>query len=168
MARNGIHSSLPYHKCKTIVSPSCYFYHFTNATVPFFHSLVSIQGLILGVEHPYYLEPGYGGWEASHANTASTMAHGGPPPAASSGTAKGGAVDGSSGVAQKYIPPSVKTYEDKIRMGTLKHAIGDYCTEITKSKSSARASTSTQHYLSAFEDILQAHFWSKACLIFLL
>ena len=25
--------------------------------------LVSIQGLILGVEHPYYLEPGYGGWE---------------------------------------------------------------------------------------------------------
>lgn len=25
--------------------------------------LVSIQGLILGVEHPYYLEPGHGGWE---------------------------------------------------------------------------------------------------------
>ena len=27
--------------------------------------LVSIQGLILGVEHPYYLEPGFGGWEES-------------------------------------------------------------------------------------------------------
>ena len=25
--------------------------------------LVSLQGLILGVEHPYYLEPGHGGWE---------------------------------------------------------------------------------------------------------
>ena len=25
--------------------------------------LVSLQGLILGVEHPYYLEPGRGGWE---------------------------------------------------------------------------------------------------------
>jgi hypothetical protein len=30
--------------------------------------LVSIQGLILGVEHPYYLEPGYGGWEG-HKNS---------------------------------------------------------------------------------------------------
>jgi ubiquitin-protein ligase len=25
--------------------------------------LMSIQGLILGVQHPYYLEPGHGGWE---------------------------------------------------------------------------------------------------------
>ena len=90
-----------------------------------------------------------------------TMAHGGPPPPASSGTtAKGSGVNGSGGGAEKYIPHSVRMYEDRIRLGTLKHAIGDYCTGIIKSKSSARAPTS-QHYLSAFEDILQAHFWSE-------
>ena len=133
----------------------------------FFNSLVSIQGLILGVEHPYYLEPGYGGWEGSHGNNAATMAHGGPSASASSITAaKSGGVDGSSSAAvDKYVPPQVRTYEDRIRMGTLKHAIGDYCNEIVRSRPSARAKTS-QHYLSAFEDILQAHFWSEVFVCF--
>lgn len=37
--------------------------------------LVSIQGLILGVEHPYYLEPGFGGWEESVSKGATVPPH---------------------------------------------------------------------------------------------
>ena len=58
--------------------------------------LVSIQGLILGVEHPYYLEPGHGGWEGQVKN-------------------------GSGG----NHPPHVKRHEDRIRVGTLKFALLD-------------------------------------------
>jgi ubiquitin-protein ligase len=58
--------------------------------------LVSIQGLILGVEHPYYLEPGHGGWEGQIKN-----GHGG------------------------NHPPHVKRHEDRIRVGTLKFALLD-------------------------------------------
>ena len=58
--------------------------------------LVSIQGLILGVEHPYYLEPGHGGWE---------------------GDIKQGGV--------KTVPLHVKQYEDRIRKGTMQFAMLD-------------------------------------------
>jgi hypothetical protein len=36
--------------------------------------LMSIQGLILGFEHPYYLEPGHGGWEGDVKSAAATSA----------------------------------------------------------------------------------------------
>ena len=37
--------------------------------------LVSLQGLILGVEHPYYLEPGHGGWEGKISEAPSSAAN---------------------------------------------------------------------------------------------
>lgn len=37
--------------------------------------LISIQGLILGVEHPYYLEPGHGGWEGQVKNGGANPPH---------------------------------------------------------------------------------------------
>lgn len=44
-----------------------------NSTV--LQVLVSIQGLILGVEHPYYLEPGHGRWEGQVKNEGEHPAH---------------------------------------------------------------------------------------------
>mmetsp|Transcript_25385 Transcript_25385/g.54609 ORF Transcript_25385/g.54609 Transcript_25385/m.54609 type:complete len:593 (-) Transcript_25385:473-2251(-) len=118
--------------------------------------LVSIQGLILGVAHPYYLEPGHGGWEGSHSNTAVIANHG---QAAGSGAAKSGAGIGISSGGQSYIPSNVKRYEDSIRMATMKYAITEYCRSLG-------TTTSRPNYLSAFEDILRSHFWHrKDCIL---
>ena len=62
--------------------------------------LVSVQGLILGVEHPYYLEPGFGGWGES--------------------TNK---MPDKSG----YVPGQVKVADFKIRLGTIKYAMLEMC-----------------------------------------
>ena len=62
--------------------------------------LVSIQGLIFGVEHPYYLEPGFGGWEEPSSTT------------------------NKKGVP---VPPHVKSSNAKIREGTVKYAMLETC-----------------------------------------
>ncbi|KAL9185864.1 hypothetical protein ACHAXT_003641 [Thalassiosira profunda] len=172
--------------------------------------LVSIQGLILGVEHPYYMEPGYGGWEASHSSKAAKKAaimNGGadlasPPPAGTSATTqmvakmaeikagKGGAAGAASAAAggagavaatntatttanpqngtslHSYIPLNVRRFEDNIRVGTLKYGIGEYCREVIKQSQSATAASARPNYLSAFQDIVHAHFWHrKECIL---
>ena len=123
--------------------------------------LVSIQGLILGVEHPFYMEPGYGGWEASHNNAAAKIKHGG---GVSGGATTGPGTSGSGGGKsvgqnQNRVPTNVRRYEDTIRAGTMKYAVAEYCRDLNAS--SATTTPTRPNYLSAFEDIIRAHFWRE-------
>ena len=122
--------------------------------------LVSIQGLILGVEHPFYMEPGYGGWEASHNGAAAKMKHGGGG-AATTGPGGTSGSGGGKGVGQNQsrVPTNVRRYEDTIRAGTMKYAIAEYCRDLNAS--SATTTPTRPNYLSAFEDIIRAHFWRE-------
>jgi len=93
--------------------------------------LVSIQGLILGVKHPYFLEPGYGGWEENGNN-----------------------------LQNMKVSPKIKSYENKIRLGTIQFAATTYIGDLNKWTSSGTMPPSLK-YLSAFTDILRAHFWHR-------
>lgn len=64
---------------------------------------------------------------------------------------------GAADTATNEVSPTVKRYDDNIRLGTLKVAIAEHIRNLHKSKSSA----STKNYLSAFEDIVRAHFWHR-------
>merc|ERR1740139_691251 len=71
--------------------------------------LVSIQSLMLGVEHPYFLEPGYGGWEAQvkegdFESVGKTLA-------------------GEVVKEELTLPPKAWLYEDKIRLGSMHCAL---------------------------------------------
>ena len=73
--------------------------------------LISIQGLILGAEHPYYLEPGHGGWEGtvkegSFQRTGHLLKTGGI-------------------VHEDFVPRHVAIYENKLRIGTVRYAMLD-------------------------------------------
>lgn len=73
--------------------------------------LISIQGLLLGIEHPYYLEPGFGGWEDQvKEGDFQITGH----------TLKGDSVKEEVGV-----PIKVVLYEDELRVGTVKYAMLD-------------------------------------------
>ena len=71
--------------------------------------LISIQGLILGVEHPYYLEPGHGGWEG----TVKTGDF----------ASRGQTLAGHVVSEDVNVPPHVRLYEDQIRSGTIRYAM---------------------------------------------
>uniref|UniRef100_A0A7S3KY03 UBC core domain-containing protein n=1 Tax=Amphora coffeiformis TaxID=265554 RepID=A0A7S3KY03_9STRA len=94
--------------------------------------LVSIQGLILGVEHPYYLEPGFGGWEESIVNH------------------KGA-----------HVPPHVKSSDAKIREGTVKYAMLETC-KATPRYLHAFQDVITAHFTHHKESILkEVRGWGK-------
>eukprot|EP00581_Thalassiosira_minuscula_P008299 CAMPEP_0183702758 /NCGR_PEP_ID=MMETSP0737-20130205/759_1 /TAXON_ID=385413 /ORGANISM="Thalassiosira miniscula, Strain CCMP1093" /LENGTH=1186 /DNA_ID=CAMNT_0025929429 /DNA_START=37 /DNA_END=3598 /DNA_ORIENTATION=+ len=100
--------------------------------------LISIQGLILGVEHPYYLEPGHGGWEGTVKDgdfqvTGQTLA-------------------GQSVKEEVGVPLQVVLYEDVLRVGTARHAM------ISPLKSSLDERSMGRTGLEAFGDIVRAHF----------
>lgn len=104
--------------------------------------LISIQGLLLGVEHPYYLEPGHGGWEGKVKEgdfqvTGQTLA--------------GEVVQEEVGVPLKVI-----LYEDVLRVGTARYAVAQPLKEALDGKRSAAAMGRTG--LEAFGDIVRAHF----------
>jgi len=84
--------------------------------------LVSIQGLILGVEHPHFLEPGHGGWGA---------------------------------LLQGEVTIAIQAEEDQYREGTLQHAILGMLLFLNKST----PTTSNDHVLAPFKDILQSYFF---------
>jgi Ubiquitin-protein ligase len=104
--------------------------------------LMSIQALILGAEHPYYLEPGHGGWEGQK----SVSGNG-----------------GGSGIGEeaKKVPAHVRVFEDKIREGTLRYAMLDHIAMVNGSNSGSSNSppAAKYKYLECFQDILQAHFY---------
>ena len=95
-------------------------------------------------EHPYYLEPGHGGWE---------------------GTVKEGdfqhtghTLSGASVTQEIGVPIEVILYEDVLRVGTVKHAIVH---PIKLSLEKSTLMTSSNDGLEAFSDIILAHFYEN-------
>mmetsp|Transcript_27180 Transcript_27180/g.61949 ORF Transcript_27180/g.61949 Transcript_27180/m.61949 type:complete len:1130 (-) Transcript_27180:90-3479(-) len=103
--------------------------------------LISIQGLILGVEHPFFLEPGHGGWE-------------GKIKAEGEFTKKGHTLAGHTVTEEVGLPLNVVMFEDKIRIGTARYAM----LEPLKYALTPRKNGS----LEAFASIIQAHFKESA------
>mmetsp|Transcript_19213 Transcript_19213/g.41635 ORF Transcript_19213/g.41635 Transcript_19213/m.41635 type:complete len:1158 (-) Transcript_19213:1600-5073(-) len=99
--------------------------------------LISIQGLILGVEHPYYLEPGHGGWEGNVKE--------------GDFQAKGQTLSGQTVHQELGVPIQVVLYEDVLRVGTVKYAM-------VQSLKWALEGSMSKHGLEAFSEIIQAHF----------
>lgn len=93
--------------------------------------LVSIQGLILGVDHPYYLEPGFGGWEGIVKEGQFTQV--------------GQTLRGEIVPSEVGLPVEVVEYEDVIRLGTLKYAIEDMI--------------KVPSYLEGFRQEIHVHFY---------
>ena len=88
--------------------------------------LISIQGLVLGAEHPYYLEPGHGGWEGrvkegSFQRTGHTL--------------RGGAVQ------EDLIPMHVAVYENRVRVATLRFAMLDMLGMVGASSATTKETT---------------------------
>jgi ubiquitin-protein ligase len=101
--------------------------------------LISIQGLILGVEHPYFLEPGHGGWEG-------TVKEG-------QYQVTGHTLSGATVKQEMGLPAEVVLYEDEIRVGTVKYAM------IQALEASFNPSNTSYNWLRPFFDIIQAHFY---------
>ena len=93
--------------------------------------LISIQGLILGVEHPYFLEPGHGGWEGTIKDGDFIV--------------KGKTVSGKS-VQEDVVPLRVAVYEDNLRVGTLRFAMDGLVSKHPP-------------YLEAFQKPIALHFF---------
>ncbi|KAG7374932.1 ubiquitin-conjugating enzyme [Nitzschia inconspicua] len=101
--------------------------------------LVSIQGLILGVEHPYFLEPGHGGWEGSVKEGKFRFT--------------GHTLSGKTVTQELGLPPEVVRYDDYVRVGTVKYAM------LQAIQTSLDPSNSSNKWLCPFSNIIQAHFY---------
>jgi len=116
--------------------------------------LVSIQSLMLGVEHPYFLEPGYGGWEAQvkegdFASVGKTLA-------------------GEEVTEDLTLPSRAWLYEDKIRLGSIRYGMleplgiasrkseGD---DVDSNNDTGVNVKPALKYLLPFEDVIKAHFY---------
>jgi len=116
--------------------------------------LVSIQSLLLGVEHPYFLEPGYGGWEAQvkegdFASVGKTLA-------------------GDTVTEELTLPSKAWLYEDNIRLGSLRYAMLEPLRIVSEKRKGCGANADDDKdvhikpalkYLLPFEDIIKAHFY---------
>jgi ubiquitin-protein ligase len=103
--------------------------------------LISIQGLILGVEHPFYLEPGQGGWEGEvkDGDFQST----------------GMTLSGATVIQEMGVPAQVNDYEDDIRFGTVKYAM------IQSLQAAVSTPSNSNRWLQPFKEIIQAHFYQN-------
>ncbi|KAG7348884.1 ubiquitin-conjugating enzyme [Nitzschia inconspicua] len=101
--------------------------------------LVSIQGLILGVEHPYFLEPGHGGWEGTVKEGKFRLT--------------GHTLSGKAVTQELGLPPEVVRYDDYVRVGTVKYAM------LQAIQTSLDPSNSSNKWLCPFSNIIQAHFY---------
>ena len=105
--------------------------------------LISIQGLLLGIEHPYYLEPGHGGWEGDiKEGDFSSTGH----------TLAGAAVKEEVGVPQEVV-----LYEDNLRVGTVKYCMLEPLSMVMTA-SVASSSGKKANMWDPFASIIQAHF----------
>lgn len=102
--------------------------------------LISIQGLLLGVEHPYYLEPGHGGWEGKVKDGAFTV--------------KGQSLSGKTLQQEVGVPMKVILYEDELRVGAVKFAMHQHLRWALEGSKNTNG-------LETFSDIIQAHFWEN-------
>jgi len=115
--------------------------------------LVSIQSLMLGVEHPYFLEPGYGGWEAKvkEGDFASV----------------GKTLSGDVVKEDLTLPLRAWVYEDNIRIGCIRHSmlepLGIACWKRCNDKNDNSGKDAkikpAMQYLLPFEDVIKAHFY---------
>jgi len=116
--------------------------------------LVSIQSLMLGVEHPYFLEPGYGGWEASvkegdFASVGKTLA-------------------GEVVTEDLKLPSTAWLYEDKIRLGSMRCGMLEPLAiasrkieggDVNNDDDTRVSVKPSMKYLLPFENIIKAHFY---------
>ena len=93
--------------------------------------LVSIQGLILGTEQPYFLEPGHGGWEGDVKD--------------GDYLAQGQTLNGKKVVSEIGVPSHVQQYNNILRVGTVRYAM-------------LETLSGRQRHLQAFEDEIHGHF----------
>ena len=103
--------------------------------------LISIQGLILGVKHPYYLEPGHGGWEDTIKNDKFQV---------STHTFNGHSVHHEAG-----LPQNVILSEDEMRVGTVKFAM---IQPLGWALDNKHPLDLPKNSLESFREIIQAHF----------
>jgi len=106
-----------------------------------FQVLVSIQSLMLGVEHPYFLEPGHGGWEEKVKE--------------GDFTSVGQTLSGQKVKEDLTLPSHAWIYEDKIRVGALRFAMLEPLEMICRQKDSVKPSLA---HLLPFESIIKLHF----------
>lgn len=98
---------------------------------------------MLGVEHPYFLEPGFGGWEAKvkEGDFASV----------------GQTLEGIKVREETKLPAAAWHYEDQIRLGSMRYAL------LEPLQLAARVGDSviqeSTKFLSPFEHIIKAHFF---------
>ena len=145
--------------------------------------LLSIQGLILGTEHPYFLEPGFGGWEGrvkdgafhqSPANAVGTSGNASGAEVASIPTAAAEIAsltlckekrfgpdatttkNTTTATTEVGIPIQVILYEDELRVGTLKYAIMEPLTFSLDESAEEQVS-----FWSPFRKIIQGHFYQN-------
>ena len=106
--------------------------------------LVSIQSLLLGVEHPFYLEPGHGGWEdqIKEGDFASV----------------GQTLTGEMVKEEVTLPSQVWLYEDNVRVGSMRYAMLEPLDIATRVGDEEKVKPALAH-LSPFEDIIKAHFY---------
>lgn len=102
-----------------------------------FQVLVSIQGLILGVEHPYFLEPGHGGWEGKVQEGKFQV--------------EGTTLSGTKVSEEIGVPEQVVAFEDPIRLGTVDFAMLD--------------TLKVPRHVAPFEKVIHAHFYHHRSVI---
>ena len=98
---------------------------------------------MLGVEHPYFLEPGFGGWEAKvkDGDFASV----------------GQTLEGKKVREETKLPAAAWHYEDQIRLGSMRYALLEPL-QIAARVGDSAIKESTKLF-SPFEDIIKAHFF---------
>ena len=107
-----------------------------------FQVLVSIQSLMLGSEHPFFLEPGHGGWEEK-VKEGDFMS-------------VGKTLSGDTVQEELKLPPHAWLYEDTIRVGTVRYAMLEPLQMVVcKNKKSVNPALA---HLLPFEDIIKLHF----------
>jgi len=113
-----------------------------------FQVLVSIQSLLLGVEHPYFLEPGHGGWEekVKEGDFASV----------------GNTLSGKVVREDSRLPAHVWAYEDIIRVASLRYAILEPLTVVASQGKISDAPNSNLAHLLPFREVLHLHFSQNA------
>lgn len=104
--------------------------------------LISVQGLVLGVEHPFYLEPGHGGWEG-------TVKEG-------DFQCKARTLAGREVHCEVGVPPHVVQYEDGVRLATVKYAMAQPLRRALEKKK-----PHGDDGLEAFGDVVRAHFYEN-------
>lgn len=99
--------------------------------------LISLQGLVLGVEQPFYLEPGHGGWEGTvKEGQFSSLGH----------TCAGKVVK-----EDILLPAQVRVYNDKIRFGTIKYAMIDAIQSVLPKQPATTQNTAANNDLTEYQ-----------------